>query len=593
MGKFRSKKPLNSKQKSNPVEICTPPREGSDSLTASDLQSQYLSICYLLQAESDASLNLVRESMVLSRMLERLNNGAPRDIEELTLSTFASALGWVSPDVVDCLVKEGLVDFCHQRVVRYIEIDGVNSRSSDRSSEVAIDLLCDLMNLDDKVVEWLLTNLDVYMRLLEATHLTYPSVAIKRCIARLIGDLVQLQPRAFVPGIPESRVTSESARSLFSMCSSPDIETSCSIVMAGLALESEFGSNIVPTVANMSLNIQFLLTSILERSSSFIGPASDELELGMNTHRSQVRGISCLLGYLSDGLEETVGDINDSIENKQFKLISKAQSVEIEVFKKLISQSIDFDSIVLLLQSFCATLGTSVMSDGDVSNIFDMIAKWIRLMKTPVFRIKEMRSDQDQIRLVQFATQAIGIVESSTADLSASGSLVAECLDVIVVSLLSSFATRVPTKSTLMNSLTNFVETILKPLTRESIELLDSGSGDEDQDKIAIACIQIIDLLYRLNEGEFKWGQYCAECLALALSGLTEQHIAVDVCCALMEAVFVVFGESYHDDSLVQIDAVKIFTSISHYLQKQEIRSDNVQGTIENIQAFIDYKRNK
>jgi hypothetical protein len=267
--------------------------------------------------------------------------------------------------------------------------------------------------------------------------------------------------------------------------------------------------------------------------------------------------------------------------------------VEIEVFKKLISQSIDFDSIVLLLQSFCATLGTSVMSDRDVSNIFDMIAKWIRLMKTPVFRNKEMRSDQDQIRLVQFATQTIDIVESSTADLSASGSLVAECLDVIVVSLLSSFATRVPTKSTLMNSLTNFVETILKPLTRESIELLDSGSGDEDQDKIAIACIQIIDLLYRLNEGEFKWGQYCAECLALALSSLTEQHIAVDVCCALMEAVFVVFGESYHDDSLVQIDAAKIFTSISQYLQKQENRSDNVQGTIENIQAFIDYKRNK
>jgi hypothetical protein len=591
MGKFGSKKPLNSKQKQNLVEVNTPPREISGSLNADDLQSQYLSICYLLQAESEASRNLVHENMVLSRMLERLNNGSPRDIEELTLSTFASALGWVSPDVVDCLLKEGLVEFCHQKVLRYIENDGANSRSGDRSCELSIDLMCDLLNLEDKMVDWLLANLDMYLRLLQSTHLTYPSVVIKRCCARLVSDLVQLSPRAFVPGIPESRISSEAAHSLFSLCSSPDIETSCSILNAGLALESEFGSSVVPTVANMSINIQQTFASILHQSSSFIEPATDELELGMTTHRSQVRGISALLGYLCDGIEEAIGDINDSIENQKFGTVAKISSVEIEVFKTLISQPIDFDAVSDLVQKFTSTLGTSVMTDSDVSNIFDMVSKWIRFLKTPVFRIKEFRSQEDQIRLVQFAARTIGIVESSTADLSTSNALVAECLDVIVVSLLSSLGTRLPEKSTLLNSMTEFIGTGLKPLARESIEILDSSTVSEDQDKIAIACIQTIDLLYRLDES--KLGPFCAECLASCLATLSEEHISVDVCCALMEAVFVVFGETYHDDSLVQINAQNIFSSISQYLQKHTDRSDNVRGTIENIQAFIDYKRNQ
>ena len=596
MGKFGSKKPLNGKQKSNAVPINTPPRGEDAAIVANDLDSQYLSICYLLQAESEASQNLVREDMILSRMLERLSNGTPKDIEELTLGTFASALGWVGPEVVQALLREGLIEFCHQVVLRYIERDGMNSRSSDRSCELSIDLLTDLLNLEDDVVSWLLINLDVYVRLIETTHFTHPSVVIKRCCSRLISDLVQIKPRAFVPGTPESRVTPESARSLFSLCTSSDTETSCNMLIAGLALESEFGSSVIPTVANLSLNIPQLFTSILSESATFVGSPSDEVELRLSNHRSQVRGISALFEYLCGGIEDAIGDMNDSIENQVFQIIAakKIQNVEIEVFKKILAQQVDFESIVLLVGKFCDTLGSSLMNDRDVSNVFDMIGHLLRLVKIPSFRLKEFRSDNHQIELVKFAARILAIVEASTADLSSSNGLIGECLDIIVTALHSTYATQVPAKTALLTLLGEFFEKILKPLIRESVEILDSSvCYSEEHDKVGVACIQIIDLLFRLNKGSSQVGKFCAQSLVTALSTLSEENISVEVSCALMEAVFVVFGESDNDSILAQIDAKNIFESIANYLKKHTDRSENVRGTIENIHAFIEYKRNQ
>ena len=102
-----SLKSLKGKKKGQEVDIVTPPNNEIPSLDELDSDASYLSICCLLQTESEASSRLVTESQILSKMLDKLSSGTPRDIEQLTLGAIANALTWIPSEIVEVLIRDG------------------------------------------------------------------------------------------------------------------------------------------------------------------------------------------------------------------------------------------------------------------------------------------------------------------------------------------------------------------------------------------------------------------------------------------------------------------------------------------------------
>jgi hypothetical protein len=141
-----------------------------------------------LQTESEASFKLVTESQILSKMLDRVMNGTPKDIEQLSLGAISNSLSWIPSQIVEGLLKQGLLEFSQGVVSRFAE-KGMSNRVPDKAAEICIDMMRDLVHLDDRVGSWVLDHVNDYVALAVACPSTFPAVTIKRSCARLVHAL--------------------------------------------------------------------------------------------------------------------------------------------------------------------------------------------------------------------------------------------------------------------------------------------------------------------------------------------------------------------------------------------------------------------
>ena len=617
-----SLKSLKGKKKGQEVDIVTPPNNEIPSLDELDSDASYLSICCLLQTESEASSRLVTESQILSKMLDKLSSGTPRDIEQLTLGAIANALTWIPSEIVEVLIRQGLVEYCHQLVLRNIE-RAAGTRSPDKAAEIALDILRDLVQLEDHVGAWLLDQISTYVSLVIACPASYPSVSVKRSCARLIDSLVESNPAAFVPGLPESRLTTEAMQGLFSLCQCPDLETSCYITMSGLTLEQTFGSSVIPTSANIGIDFVALTNNLIVEACTFTVDPTEEEELRLNQWRSKVRGVSVFIERIADTVEEMLSDSiarEYSIEEKRFFLQStvKDAPIEFSLVDKFAGCEVILDTIVRL-ETLMASAGgdadeeggeptvaskspmSVILEDRDVENIFELVSNAVKIEKLKRLRF-DSRIDNS---VILFVSKLLGVLVRTDADFTLSIATVAECLDTISSFLLSVLSGRNQQTSEFLTStnLVEFVNVILKKIMKESIASVDNShivtdDQDEEVGKMTSIASEIIQLVYALAVADSAVKTQCAECLVLALSSLTEQTITASASCALIEAVFVVFAETDQDSVLGSIDWVAILASVAVFLKGRlsvtdKDRRDYVNGTIENIKAFVQYKKSQ
>jgi hypothetical protein len=375
-------------------------------------------------------------------------------------------------------------------------------------------------------------------------------------------------------------------------------------------LESEFGSSVVPTVGNIQLPIATLITDLLRESCTFTKVVSDEEEVRVLNFKSKIRGISALIDFIANG-SSTDGD---SIENKLFDISAKINSMEMNFIDRLLINQIDFKIICELLIHLCSTLGngddetpkssplapvSNILDDRDIANVFDLVASVAQIFKQVFFRTRKYFNELVQEELVIFATKTISTIESSRSDILVAENLILESLDIISCLLKSVWCGKRSEKSIFFspNDMAQFLNIYLKSIVKESIELCDNF-GEGGAVDIAVTCLEIVDVLYRLfHNRDISTVDGCATVVADAMSSLTEKNICVPVACTLMESSFIVFGESENDSILAQVDWINVFSSIALFLSNSTAKSarndktDYVAGTIENIKAFIDYKK--
>ena len=593
----KSPKLLKVKRKANLIEVSTPPSDLNLPDNISDFDSSFLSICCLLQSESPSSVKLVTESQILSRILERTRSGIPRHIEEYTLGAFYSAITWVPAEIVDSLINEGLLDLCQSVVDRSLSNASL-ARVTDRSGELALDILHDLVHLNDGVGRWLIERIESYVRSTVLLPTSFPSVVLKRALARLVCSLVVRFPECFVSGLPESRISSESLRSLFTLCNSDDVETSCHICLSALALEEKFGSNVCPAVNNIALNFIAITNGILEEACILTGDgsASDEESLRLSHWRSRIRGISTFVEHVAGTIEESVAeDIErtDNIEDKKF-FVSRTNRmgklpIEFNLIPKLDAREGSFfmANITPLMTGQCG------LDDRDIENIYQLVGYFIRISNFVSFRFSDDRLFDNSAAIS--AVRLLHLLTEKDADQSLASPLVYECLDLFSTYLLSIISGKNSADHQPSQDFRDFTENILKKIARESEREIADGDG------ISCCIFEIVQLLTALSPNDIPCKKALAELLVVSMSGLTEKNMTEPSVCSLMEAVFVVFGESDMDcilmssnEWVVQISNIAVFLNSRQKLLKiaKNDRSQYLAGTIENIKAFVNYKRN-
>lgn len=617
-------KTLRGKRKQESVYITTPPVFELPAGSVIDLESSFLSICYLLQSESEASLRLVTESHMLSKMLDRLTCGTPRDMEELILGALSSSLSWVPSDVVSGLVKQGLLEFCHKMVVRFSERMS-HARVQDRAAETSLDILRDILHLEDSSRDWILGQASTYVGLAVVCPLNFPAVVIKRSSARLIYALVEAVPSAFVPGTSQSRLSGEEAQGLFTLCQCQDIETCCYVTMAGLILEDRYGSSVVPALSNISFAPVTIARSVAEEACTFTNEPSDEEELRLTQWRSKIRGISDFISTVSDAMDDLLAasiETQDNIEEKKYFVLN-AKNIKPSVHLQLSDKIQESDSLLVPVDRFTALLATSrklessegdtknspatgiaslYMDDRDVENVFDLIGSIVKIEK---YRNLRFGGKMDG-SVVVFASRLLHMLVARDADIVASEAVVVECLDTISSYLLSLVSGKNSQRSDILEpeNLSQLVSVVLAKIARESLSAVDnrhivSDDQEEEVSETVCAVLDIVQLVFGLGGAAIQ--SACAAVVVSTLSLLTEQIITVQIACSLIETMFVVFGENDHDKILGSIDWVRIVSSMAVFLNSKlatnkSSRNDRVvylQGTVENIKAFVQYKRNQ
>ena len=617
-------KTLRGKRKQESVDVITPPGLDLPEGPEIDLESSFLSICYFLQSESEASLRLVTESHMLSKMLDRLTCGTPRDIEELILGALSSSLSWVPSDVVLGLVKQGLLEFCHKMVVRFSEKIS-QARVQDRAAEISLDILRDILHLEYSARDWILGQASTYVGLAVACPLKFPAVVIKRSSARLIYALVDTIPSAFVPGKTESRLSGEEAQGLFALCKCQDIETCCYVTMAGLILEDRYGSSVVPALSNISFSPVSIARSVVEEACNFTNEPNAEEELRLIQWRSKIRGISDFISTVSDAMDEFLAasiETQDNIEEKKFFALN-AKNMQPSVHLQLSDKIQGSDSLLVPLDRFSALLATSrgpvsaegeteessstgiaslYMDDRDVENVFDLIGSIVKIEKYRNLRFVGKMDGS----VVVFASRLLHMLVARNADIVAAEAVVIECLDTISSYLLSVVSGKNTQISEVLESgnLSQLVSVVLAKIARESLLAVDNRhivSDDEEEEASETVCavLDILQLVFGLGDAAIQ--STCAAVVISTLFLLTEQTLTVQISCSLIETMFVVFGDNDHDNILGSIEWVQIVSSIAVFLHsklaaKKSSRDDRavyLQGTVDNIKAFVQYKRNQ
>ena len=597
-------------RRSGDVQVETPPTREVADVQIKDFESSYLSICCLVQTDSQASRTLVNESMILSKMFERLLVGVPNDIEELTLGALSGALGWVSSDIVDGLINQGLLDYCHEIVNRFIA-KGVQGRVPDRTCETAIEIIRDMVTLNDIVESLVIEKLELYSNLAISCPTVFPAVTIKRSVARLIQTLVELRPKAFVSGLRESRLTPEILQGLFALCGCPDLETSCYMILSSLTLEQVFGSQVVPASQNIPVDILHTIGSILEESLTFVGEPSGEDELRLDQWRSKLRGISSLVDLISENVESLVSDgieKTDSIEDSKF--FTQKSVPENPMVSKLFA----FEPLLVVLEKLARLIQNRAseedqpptsepipyLEDRDLSNVFELISNLFKIRK--IFSLRVSSSTDRSVAILAAETLA-SLVSVANVDLSVASKLIQECLDTLFSLLLSVLARKNSDGTAFMQpeNLVEFAKSILVRLIKESIERIDNrhivfDDEDEEISAVTVACLQLVQLMYLCVGSSVKSvGSVCGASTLMALSTLTESNITASIACWIAETAFIVFGEKYNDELLAATpDWITRMSSLVVYLkpkaQGRSERAGYIQGTVENIQAFLQYK---
>jgi hypothetical protein len=601
MGKLPTSQPLRSKRKVQQVTVRTPPQDMRESdSTVPDMESSYFSICYLLQTENEVSAKLVIENQVLSQILEKLQNGCPRDVEQLSLNALASALSWAPSQVLEELLRLGLLDYCFGILQRPLGPRSTN----DPSIDSALELMRDLVYLDDRVSVWVLDHIADFLTLLQSSH-----VALKRGASRLIYALVEVAPAAFVPSHPETRLTPSQTSQILSLFSCPDIETSCFITMSGLILECLYGSSVVPAVANMQLDLVGLIRTLSQESTTFATTPSDEVEFRLNIFRSQLRGVSSFLELIADGIVDLV-DEKDSIEDRIFTVVSANDKIRKKAELSIVSKlaNIDWVAMSTAINTLSGQLVSttnedeeedipatsshppSLLDDQDAKNIFCVVGTLVKLDKYIRFRF----GGSDLGGFDQIQTVVSTVLVSGNSDLSA----VAECLGWISAWFLASLAG----KSTVV--VTDQTVQPMVPILAK-IARMDVDGLNEDQVGVFLSFLEIVQEITLMSPNNVSVRTAVANILMEFIG-----NTVVNVCtktqsdplmCAIAETMFVVFGEDDLDGILNSGEWKSAMDVISSLLSEQlrgsksvrNERNEYIQGTVENIAAFIAYKQRK
>ena len=581
---------------------------------AVDFESSYLSICCLVQTESQASEKLVNESKILSRMLERLQRGTPRDVEELTLGAISGALSWVSSDIVKSIVQQGLVEYCHSVTSRYLA-KGIQGRLPDRTTEMSLELVRDLVQLEEEVAGWVLERLDDYANLAVTCLSAFPSVTIKRAAVRLINTMVELHPSAFIPGFPETKLSNEVIAGLFSMCNSPDLEISCYMSLSGLVLERKFGSNVVPTSSQIKIEFISAILELIQEACTFTAEPTNEEQLRLDQWRSKLRGLGTFVDHIGDVVEDLIDNEQDNIEEKRFALVKHSSDLPVEF--AIVDRLSAFEPVLGGLEQLSGLMETKdsedenkasssrtsvILEDRDLENVFSLVSNLVKIRKTVSFRFKERMDSSFAI----LAGRILASLVQVNTDPLIARSLIQECVDTVWCLLLSVVSGVNPDRTVFLeaDNLVQFVSSVLSPVIKRSIEVIDNRhitTDDEDEDisSVVVACLQLVQLIQSQTSAVSPLSRACAGATSMALSTLSETNVTVSIGSWIAESMFVVFGEKDNDDLLpqdwvVRASSIAVFINSKIPKGKKTCRSDRVayiQGTVENIKAFVQYKR--
>lgn len=497
----------------------------------------------------------------------------------------------------------------------------MQGRSPDRSCEIAIDMLRDLVHLEDRVVAWLQEHLFEYVNLAVVCPISFPAVTVKRSCARLILSLVEASPSSFVPGLPASRLTAESMQGLFQMVNSEDLESSCYIILSGLVLEKQFGSRVVPTSSSISLDVIACVRQILQEASTFTVEATDEEELRLNQWRSKLRGISTLISQVGDAFDDLVADAvdQDNIEERSFgfskepsnpapelTLVSRVANVDVLVEDlDILVSLVDNRQMAADAEDGAALAALSkkpvsvILEDRDLENVFELIGVLVRINTIRSLRFKA----SVDASIVTLVSKLLAVFVRWDSDLTIAKGSVEPCLDAISWYLLALAAGRIQDSVAFTSNLLDLINSVVKRFIAQSIELIDNRHivADEDEQdltSVPVCLLEILQLVTALPVGP-EVRAACGEATLAALSALTETNITASVACAIAETVFVVFGESDNDQILAAADWITRLSSVAVFLNSRlatkkltrDDRSEYFQGTVENIKAFVQYKR--
>jgi hypothetical protein len=471
------------------------------------------------------------------------------------------------------------------------------------------------MSLSERADEWLFRKLDIYVNLALSCEVVFPGVNIKRAACRLIDAIVDAHPDAFAPGQGGCRLSVEELRRLLSLCEATDLETSCYMVICALKLEQKFGCEVIPATRTFSLDIIGVIKSLVKEATSFIGEPTSEDHHRLEQWRSKLRGITYLLEYISEPVDRLLSEgpeKYDSIEDKKFYTVKLAGSIplidKLFPFEPVLE---DLEELGRLFQnrsveddenSVSPNEATLYVDDRDLSNVFELVSHLFRVRKVYSFRLSDRK---DSTIAIVAAKTLESMMICANVDSVIAASLIRECLDVLHCLLLFLLATKSKDGTVFMEArnLRDFVTVILQKLIKESIEFIDnrhivSAEEDEEISAVTVACLQLVQLIH-ISVGAVNQdvGAACARVTGAALAALTESNVTVDIACWISETMFIVFGEKDFDDILSSVvpDWIQRMSSLAPFLTSKSgskgERSAYIKGTVENIKAFLEYKR--
>jgi hypothetical protein len=234
-----------------------------------------------------------------------------------------------------------------------------------------------------------------------------------------------------------------------------------------------------------------------------------------------------------------------------------------------------------------------------LENVFDLLGVVVKINKIRALRFKS----EVNASVVTLCARLLGIFVRWDSDLAITRASVEQCLETISWYLLAVAAYRIPDSIRFGENLLEFVSAVVKKFVPQSIEIIDnrhivSEDDEEDLASVPMCLMDILQLVASLPaSGPVKAA--VAEATVSGLACLSETNITASVACAITETMFVVFGEADQDAILATTDWVARLSSIAVFVNSRlatkklvrNERSQYFQGTVENIKAFVQYKR--